>query len=98
MCPLFNFHRSFIMKAWTTPEVKVFSVKMDENIAASGDERMQVYFNPGGNIWVYVNGQIIIDTSYGWYMNGGTATASFAYQQNTGSTGSWILDGSSCRA
>lgn len=27
----------FVMKTWRTPEMKVYSVKMDENIANSGD-------------------------------------------------------------
>ena len=86
------------MKAWKNPEVKVFDVKMDENIAASGDERVSVNFNPGGDIMVYVHGQVIVDTSYGWYWKGSGRTASNAYQQSTGSTGAWVLDGSSCRA
>lgn len=86
------------MKAWKNPEVKVFDMKMDENIAASGDERVSVNFNPGGNIMVYVRGHVIVDTKYGWYWNGPVRTASNAYQQSTGSTGAWVLDGSSCRA
>ena len=86
------------MKAWKNPEVKVFDVKMDENIAASGDERLSVYFTPEGSIMVYVRGQVIVDTSYGWYWKGSVRTASNAYQQSTGSTGAWVLDGSSCRA
>lgn len=86
------------MKAWKNPEVKVFDVKMDENIAASGDERVSVNFTPGGNIMVYVRGQVIVDTSYGWYWDGSVRKASNAYEQNEGSTGDWVLNGSSCRA
>lgn len=31
------------MKTWRTPEMKVYSVKMDENIANSGDADVQDY-------------------------------------------------------
>lgn len=87
------------MKKWEKPEVKVFSVKMDENIAASGEGRYikTVNFNPGGDIQVYVNGQIIVDTNIGWYMDGDVVKASNAYQQGIGSTGDYVLNGSSCR-
>lgn len=39
------------MKTWKKPEVKVFDVKMDENIAASGDGGYQtayIYYDLGG--------------------------------------------------
>lgn len=39
------------MKNWETPKMKVYSVKMDENIAASGDGGYQVayiYYDEGG--------------------------------------------------
>lgn len=86
------------MREWKKPEVKVFDVKMDENIAASGDEQLVVNFNPGGDIRVHVRGQIIVDTSVGWYMDGAVRRASFAYKNGEGSTGDYVLNGSGCRA
>ena len=85
------------MKSWKNPEVKVFNVKMNENIAASDDQKLLVNFNPGGDILVYVNGRLIVDTVYGYYMSGNKAIASNAYEQNTGSTGDWVLNSGSCR-
>lgn len=42
------------MKTWKKPEVKVFDVKMDENIAASGDGGYQtdrIYYVERGGIF-----------------------------------------------
>lgn len=42
------------MKAWKSPEMKVFSVKMDENIAASGEsvyETGDIYYIEQGTIY-----------------------------------------------
>lgn len=39
------------MKKWMKPDMKLFSVKMDENIAASGDDGYQIdyiYYDQGG--------------------------------------------------
>ena len=39
------------MKTWKKPEVKIFDVKMDENIAASGDggyRTSYIYYDLGG--------------------------------------------------
>lgn len=84
------------MREWKKPEVKVFDVKMDENIAASGQERKKIHFNDG-DWWCYVNGQIIVSSSVTWYTdNNGRVCASNAYTPGSGSTGSWAVDG--CRA
>ena len=81
------------MREWKKPEVKVFDVKIDENIAASGQERKKIHFTDG-DFWCYVNGQIIVNTSVGWYTgNDGRAWASFAYSSGGGSTGSWAVNG-----
>ena len=48
------FKEVFVMKTWRTPEMKVYSVKMDENIANSGDggessyEVQYIYYDLGG--------------------------------------------------
>ncbi|HJD01761.1 MAG TPA: hypothetical protein H9750_04075 [Candidatus Mediterraneibacter excrementavium] len=47
------------MREWKKPEVKIFDVKMDENIAASGDQTGFLYHaNPAttGGGWVYWDG------------------------------------------
>lgn len=38
------------MREWKKPEVKIFDVKMDENIAASGDQyqTLYIYYDEGG--------------------------------------------------
>ena len=62
------------MKVWKSPEMKVFSVKMDENIAASGEPNDDVqkgfifhanqanggyvYWGDGGNYWYTDDGNI----------------------------------------
>lgn len=44
------------MREWKKPEVKIFDVKMDENIAASGDQTGFLYHatpSTTGGGWVY---------------------------------------------
>lgn len=62
------------MKAWKNPEVKVFDVKMDENIAASGDRILNIRHNQSGEMadnWskhdYYVSGNTIVDTNYTYH-------------------------------
>lgn len=81
------------MREWKKPEVKVFDVKMDENIAASGQETKEIYFQEG-YFWCYVDGQIIVNTSVTWYKdNDGKVCASYAYTPGKGSTGKWAAEG-----
>lgn len=50
----------FVMKTWRTPEMKVYSVKMDENIANSGAnsgaedkveyENVKIYYGEGNSV------------------------------------------------
>ena len=70
------------MKAWKTPEVKVFNVKMDENIAASGDQTMLIMHQQRGTIassWptytYYVSNGTIVNTSnrYFYTASGGNS-------------------------
>lgn len=62
------------MKKWSSPSMKVFSVKMDENIAASGAVRQKnpisvhVYRNSGnsyllGTYWYYLDSSTIVETN-----------------------------------
>ena len=79
------------MKAWDKPELKVFSVRLDENIASSGDdgggsyEMMEIYHNKKGVLardWehhlYYVSGGIIQDTGFP-YWEGCSAKNDFYY-------------------
>ena len=59
------------MREWKKPEVKVFDVKMDENIAASGDRILNIRHSQVGKLpdmWnrfdYWVSGNTIVDTSY----------------------------------
>ena len=62
------------MKVWKKPEVKVFNVKMNENIAASGDETQVIMHQVSGslaNTWksytYYVSGETIADTGIKYF-------------------------------
>ena len=57
------------MKEWKKPEVKIFDVKLDENIAASGEnnyEKVYIYYADGpitrGGDYFYCSGKNIQDT------------------------------------
>lgn len=59
------------MREWKKPEVKVFDVKMDENIAASGDRILNIRHNKAGVLageWerydYRVSGNMIVDTNH----------------------------------
>ncbi len=59
------------MREWKKPEVKVFDVKMDENIAVSGEQILFIIHNQGGvsaSKWkrysYYVSGNTIVDTNH----------------------------------
>lgn len=67
------------MREWKKPEVKIFDVKMDENIAASGDGSgyLSDYFwfsngviSRGGGWYKYNASNQVQDTSYVWEMYG----------------------------
>lgn len=67
------------MKEWKKPEVKIFNVKIDENIAASGDGSgymsgyISFYTNGisrGGGNYRYNSSNQIQDTSYTWFYSG----------------------------
>lgn len=62
------------MREWKKPEVKVFDVKMDENIAASGDRILNIRHSQSGVMadnWekhnYYVSGNTIVDTNYTYH-------------------------------
>lgn len=63
------------MKSWPKPEVKVFSVKMDENIAASGESTQLIMHQKQGVIaseWPTYNyfvaaGETIVDTGVKYF-------------------------------
>ena len=43
----------FVMKTWRTPEMKVYSVKMDENIGAEDKveyEKVKIYYGEGNGV------------------------------------------------
>lgn len=64
------------MKQWEKPEVKVFDIKMEENIAASGDDRIkangtvEIEKGPGEavntikTLTYYTDTNMIIETNY----------------------------------
>ena len=69
------------MREWKKPEVKVFDVKMDENIAASGDRILNIRHSQRGVMadkWkrhnYYVSGNTIVDTSYTYHDSSGMNT------------------------
>lgn len=62
------------MKSWKNPEVKVFNVKMNENIADSGEEILDIRHSQSGVLadkWesfkYYVSNGTIVDTSYTYH-------------------------------
>lgn len=68
------------MKAWKNPEVKVFDMKMDENIAASGEyETRTITLKVAGNLkaegtWTFnVTGSTIVLTGIPYNKNGNAA-------------------------
>lgn len=68
------------MKTWKKPEVKVFDVKMDENIAASGDGGYQTAyinydlggFTRGGENYRWNGSNNIQDTGIPFWIESGT--------------------------
>lgn len=70
------------MKAWKSPEMKVFSVKMDENIAASGEQEYEVKhldydlggITRGGDDYRCTSDQRIQDTDVTYSVNNGEYT------------------------
>lgn len=71
------------MKTWESPEMKVFNVKMDENIAASGDGKEYqtgyIYYENGGITrgganYRYTSDGRIQDTSVSFVSGGGMRT------------------------
>lgn len=73
------------MKAWKSPEMKVFSVKMDENIAASGEQEYEVrylYYDEGGITrggadYRCTSDQRIQDTDVKYSVGDGVSTAPY---------------------
>lgn len=66
------------MKSWENPKVKVFNVKMDENIADSGNGTQVITLQQSGviaNAWptntYKVNGNIIVDSGIEYTWNSG---------------------------
>ncbi|MCC2254814.1 hypothetical protein LKD70_10350 [Ruminococcus sp. CLA-AA-H200] len=74
------------MKNWETPKMKVYSVKMDENIAASGDGGYQVayiYYDEGGITrgganYNWSGNNMIQDTSVSFTGDGGVFTVPYS--------------------
>lgn len=81
------------MKTWINPGLKIFNVKMDENIAASSGNIRQIQLQDGTYNF-RVNGNVIVDTSDCTFVSDGGQYK--GRWKGTGSLFYWQVE--SCRA
>lgn len=78
------------MKTWVNPGLKIFNVKMDENIAASGRDIRRIQLQDGTYDF-RVSGNVIVDTSECTFVSDGGQY--IGRWQGTGSLYYWQVKG-----